>query len=79
MPITNQPIPTNRSMGEGASLFGVFNYTMMPGLALGFLIWTGLQFVFEDHRKSAPVGAAVVFGYWLYVGNSKEKAWRNMS
>ena len=79
MPITNQPIATSRSMGEGAALFGLFTQTMMPGLALGFLVWMGLQFVFDDHRKSAPVGAAVVFGYWMYVGNTKDKAWRNMS
>ena len=79
MPITNQPIATSRSMGEGAALFGLFTQTMMPGLALGFLVWMGLQFVFDNHRISAPFGASVVLGYWMYVGNTKDKAWRNMS
>lgn len=79
MAITNQPIRTHRSMGNGAALFGVVSHTLMPGLALGFALWMVVQWIVMDHRKSAPFGAGVVFTYWLFVGNRQEKAWRNLS
>jgi hypothetical protein len=79
MAITNQPIKTHRSMGSGAALFGFINPTLFPGLALGFFLWMGIQFIFDDHRKSAPIGAGVVATYFLFVGNSEQKAWKNLS
>jgi hypothetical protein len=80
MPITNQPISTQRTLGEGATMFGLFTQTMVPGLALGMMAWISGLAVFDgQHQKAAPIGFAVVGGYWLYVGNDREKAWRNLS
>jgi hypothetical protein len=80
MPITNQPISTQRTLGEGATMFGLFTQTMVPGLALGMMAWiSGLALFDGQHRKAAPSGFAVVGGYWLYVGNDRKKAWRNLS
>jgi hypothetical protein len=80
MPLTNQPISTQRTLGEGATMFGLFTQTMVPGLALGMLAWISGLAVFDgQHQKAAPIGFAVVGGYWIYVGNDREKAWRNLS
>jgi hypothetical protein len=80
MGLTNQPISTQRTLGEGATLFGLFTQTMVPGLALGMMAWiSGLALFEGQHQKAAPIGFAVVGGYWIYVGNDREKAWRNLS
>jgi hypothetical protein len=80
MPITNQPISTQRTLGEGATMFGIFTQTMLPGLTLGMMAWAiGLGLFDGQHQKAAPIGFAVVGGYWIYVGNDREKAWRNLS
>lgn len=61
-------------------MFGLFTQTMVPGLALGMLAWISGLAVFDgQHQKAAPIGFAVVGGYWIYVGNDREKAWRNLS
>lgn len=80
MPLTNQPISTQRTLGESAAMFGLFTQTMVPGLALGLLAWLSGLFLFDgQHQKAAPTGFAVVIGYWLYVGNDRQKAWRNLT
>jgi hypothetical protein len=79
MPITNQPIKTHRSMGSGAQMFGIISPTLMPGITSGFLAWMAIQFIVDDHRISGPIGAGIVFTYWLFVGNSEQKAWKNLS
>jgi hypothetical protein len=80
MPITNQPISTQRTLGEGSAMFGIFTQTMIPGLVLGLIAWASGLWLFEGkHEKAAPAGFAIVIGYWIYVGNDREKAWRNLT
>ena len=80
MPITNSPIRTQKSLGEGAAMFGTFTKEMMPGLILALLVHVvGLGMFQGQHQKALPASLATLGAFWLYVGNDKQKAWRNLS
>jgi hypothetical protein len=78
MPITNQPITPNRSLGMGKKLLGFFPPYLVPGL-LGGLVVTAIatEVIKDDKIKPALAGGAVVAVYWLYAGKGEEEAWSN--
>jgi hypothetical protein len=80
MAVPNTPITTEQSLGDGAMLAGIFTKAMFPGLqlALYFFIFFHAA-VGNKYEYSLPPTAAVVIGYWLYVGNDDQKAWANLS
>jgi hypothetical protein len=80
MPITNAPIKTQRTLGEGAAMFGAFTQEMMPGIVLAVAVHiVGLGLCQGQHQKAAPASVATLGAFWIYVGNDKQKAWRNLS
>ena len=80
MPITNAPIKTQKTLGEGAAMFGAFTQEMMPGLVIALLVHAvGLGLFQGQHQKAAPASLASLGAFWIYVGNDKQKAWRNLS
>ena len=80
MPITNSPIKTQKTLGEGAAMFGTFTQEMMPGLVLALLVHVaGLGMFQGQHLKALPGSLITLGAFWFYVGNDKEKAWRNLS
>ena len=80
MPITNAPIKTQKTLGEGAAMFGAFTQEMMPGLVIALFVHVaGLGLCQGQHQKALPTSLASLGAFWLYVGNDKQKAWRNLS
>ena len=80
MPITNAPIKTQKSLGEGAAMFGLFTSEMLPGIVLAVAVHiVGLGLCQGQHQKAAPASIATLGAFWIYVGNDKQKAWRNLS
>ena len=79
MSVPNHPIRTQKSMGEGAMVLGVFTQSMMPGLTLALYLFLPLHFIVSGrYYLSGPPALALVIGYWLYVGNDRNRAWRNL-
>lgn len=78
MPITNQPIIPNRSLGMGKKLLGFFPSYLAPGL-LGGLVVAALatEVLKGDRIKPALAGGGVVAVYWLYAGKGEEEAFSN--
>jgi hypothetical protein len=79
MPITNQSIQCQKTLGDPALILGAFSKTMLPGFVLAFIPFFCIHTVTGDHTKALPVGGSVLFAYWFYVGNDREKAWKSLS
>jgi ABC-type lipoprotein release transport system permease subunit len=80
MAITNAPIKTQKTLGEGAAMFGLFTSEMLPGIVLAVIVHiVGLGLSQGQHQKAAPATVATLGAFWIYVGNDKQKAWRNLS
>ena len=80
MALTNAPIRTQKTLGEGAAMFGLFTQEMLPGIVLALTVHVvGLGRFQGQHEKAAPASLATLGAFWIYVGNDKEKAWRNLS
>jgi hypothetical protein len=78
MPITNQPIIPNRSLGLGKRLLGFFPPYLAPGLLAGlFAAAIATEVLKGDRVKPALIGGGVVAVYWLYAGKGEEEAWGN--
>ena len=78
MPITNQPIVPNRSLGMGKKLLGFFPSYLAPGLLGGLCVMALATEVLKGDRiKPALAGGGVVAIYWLYAGKGEEEAWSN--
>jgi hypothetical protein len=78
MPITNQPITPNRSLGMGKKLLGFFPSYLAPGLLGGLVVCAvATEIIKGDKIKPALAGGGVVAIYWLYAGKGEEEAWSN--
>lgn len=79
MPVPNGPISTHKTLGEGGMIFGVVTESMLPGFALALFLFFPLHVMTKgEYKLSVPPALAVLLGYWIYVGNDREKAWRNL-
>jgi hypothetical protein len=91
MPITNQKIKCSATLGESSSWMGLFSTTLRPGIFLGLVATVilsvmvsiardDLEMKWLPNRKYSYIALPIVLSaYWVFVGNTKEKAWKNLS
>jgi hypothetical protein len=83
MPVYNQPIESNRSLGKMKLVAGIFSPTMVPGLILAVIIGSVSMQVTHTlwKRKELGIlpGVSILAAYYFGIGANEEKAWKNIT
>jgi hypothetical protein len=83
MPVYNQPIESNRSLGQMKLVAGIFSPTMVPGVILAVIVGSVSMQITHTvwHRKEIGIlpGISILAAYYFGVGSDAEKAWKNIT